>query len=137
MKLRTRRRLYLREAFVAVVLARIALRLIPPVHIFSWVDRPLKRTVRFANEEIDWIAWAIEMTAVKWPMDAPCLPCALAAHAMLRRRGIVSRVCLGVARDDRELVGHAWVEVGSNKIMGDAGGNRFTHIENFGMPKTV
>ena len=32
-------------------------------------------------------------------MNALCLPRALAAHAMLRRRGIASRLCLGVARE--------------------------------------
>ena len=98
MKLRTRRRLYLREAFIALLLARIAVRLIAPIHIFAWVDRPPKRTARFAGVEIDWVAWAIEAAAAKWPIDASCLPCALAVHAMLRRRGIASRICLAVAR---------------------------------------
>jgi hypothetical protein len=137
MKLRTRRRLYLREAFVALVLARIAVRLVAPAYIFAWVNRPPKRTVRFAGDEIAWIAWALELTAAKWPTDAPCLPSALAAHAMLRRRGIASRVCLAVARDDRELTGHAWVEINSDRIIGDTGGDRFTRIAHFGLPKTV
>jgi hypothetical protein len=137
MKLRTRRRLYLREAFIALLLARIAVRLIAPIHIFAWVDRPPKRTARFAGVEIDWVAWAIEAAAAKWPIDASCLPCALAVHAMLRRRGIASRICLAVARTDRELAGHAWVEVGSNRIIGGTGGDRFTRIAEFGTPKTV
>ncbi|HZP68830.1 MAG TPA: lasso peptide biosynthesis B2 protein [Pseudolabrys sp.] len=137
MKLRTRRRLYLREAFVALVLARIAVRVVSPVRIFAWAGRPLARTSRFAADEIDWIAWAVETVAAKWPMAAPCLPSALAAHAMLRRRGIASRICLAVAREQQELAGHAWVELGNGKIIGDTGGDRFTRIAEFGVPKTV
>ena len=40
MKLRARRRLYLREAFVMFIFARLAVRLISPARIFAWVDRP-------------------------------------------------------------------------------------------------
>lgn len=137
MKLRTRRHRYLREAFVTLILAGIAVRLIAPIHIFTWVNRPPKRTARFAGEEVDWIAWAVEVVAAKWPINASCLPCALAAHAMLRRRGIASKVCLAVARDDRELAGHAWVEISGNRIVGSTGSERFTRIAEFGAPRTV
>jgi hypothetical protein len=136
MRLQVRRRLYLREAFVTFVLARLAVRFVPPARIFSWIDRPPKRLNRF-SDEVGWVAWAVETTATKWPTDAQCLPRALAAHAMLRRRGVASRVCLAVAREDREVTGHAWVEVGDDKIIGDTGGDRFTRIAEFGFPRTV
>jgi hypothetical protein len=56
---------------------------------------------------------------------------------MLRRRGIASRLCLGVARENEELAGHAWVEVGDHTIIGDTGGDRFKRIAEFGAPGTV
>jgi hypothetical protein len=56
---------------------------------------------------------------------------------MLRRRGITNRLCLAVARDQQELAGHAWVEVDGHTIIGDTGGDRFTRIAEFGLPKTV
>ncbi|HET9718131.1 MAG TPA: lasso peptide biosynthesis B2 protein [Pseudolabrys sp.] len=135
MKLQARRRLYLREAFVMLLLARIALRVIAPARVFAWVDRPLKRSSRFAGDEVGWIAWAVQTIAAKWP--APCLPSALAAHAMLRRRGIASSICLAVAREDQDLAAHAWVEVGDKKIVGDPKNDRFTRIAEFGKPRTV
>ena len=132
MKLRTKQRLYLREAFAMLVLARLAVRFIAPALLFSWVDRPLRRVNRFAADDIEWISWAIKTMAAKPAMNAFCLPCALAAHAMLRRRGIASRICLAVARDNHELIAHAWVETDKNKIVGHTGGAQFTHIAEFG-----
>ena len=71
-----------------------------------------------------WIAWAVEHAGAQPRMNALCLPRALAAHAMLRRRGIASRLCLGVARNGGEFAAHAWIEVGEKKIVGgdEAGG---------------
>jgi len=116
MKLKSIRRIYLREAAVMIILARLAVRVIPPARIFSWADRPPRRINRFAGDEANWIAWAVETAAVKPWINALCLPRALAAHAMLRRRGIASRLCLGVARKESGLAAHAWVEVGKQKI---------------------
>jgi hypothetical protein len=56
---------------------------------------------------------------------------------MLRRRGIASRLCLAVVREQQELAGHAWIEVDDHTIIGDTGGGRFTRIAEFGVPGTV
>ena len=132
MKLKTIRRAYLREAFVAIVLARLAVRFIPSAPIFRWADRPPRRINRFAVDQVSWISWAVESVGTKSLMNALCLPRALAAHAMLRRRGIASRLCLGVARDGHDLAAHAWVEVGENKIISDSEIGRFTRLAKFG-----
>ena len=136
MKLRTRKRLYLREAFVMFVFARFAVRMVAPARIFAWVDRPLQRTNRFSGNEVGWINWAIDTIAAKSSRKNLCLPHALAAHAMLRRRGIASRLSLAVARE-QELAGHAWIEVDDHTIVGDTGGDRFTRIAEFGVPRTI
>jgi hypothetical protein len=128
MKLKTRRRVYLREAAVMLVLARLAVHVVPPVRIFAWADRPPRRIRRFAADEAGWIAWAIECLGA----NVLCLPRALAAHAMLRRRGIASRLCLGVARDGSALAAHAWVEVGADKIVGGVEADGFTRLAAFG-----
>lgn len=117
MKAASLRRAYLREATIALVLARAALRLWPIARIFSWVDRPLSNINRFTGDEAAWTAWAVGRAARRSGLKTLCLPCALAMHAMLRRRGIYSRLCLGVTRRDRELVAHAWIEVGCSTFM--------------------
>ena len=115
-----------------LLLARIAVRILPSAQIFGWANRPLRRRRRFAAAEARWVAWSIEsLTAKPW-IDASCLSSALAAHAMLRRRGIGSRLCLGVSRDGRALVAHAWIESGQNIIVGGSDAPRFTRIAEFG-----
>jgi transglutaminase-like putative cysteine protease len=51
---------------------------------------------------------------------------------MLRRRGIASRVCLGVAREQGNLVAHAWVEVGGDNIVTSPGTSTLTRLAEFG-----
>ena len=115
MKEKTMRRLYLREAAVMLFVARLAVRFIPPARLFAWASRPPRRIRRFAGEEVRWVSWAVETIGAKPWMQALCLPRALAAQAMLRRRGIASRLCLGVAREGGALAAHAWIEVGQEE----------------------
>lgn len=115
-----------------LALARLAVRFLPAARIFSWANRPARRINRFAVGEASWVAWAIERVGDSRWMNALCLPRALAAHAMLRRRGIVSQLCLGVARDGQELIAHAWVEIGENKFVLDPDVARYTRVAKFG-----
>ncbi len=132
MKLRTIRRAYQREAFVAIVLARLVVRFVPTARVFSWANRPPRRINRFAGNEASWVLWAVESIGAKPWMNALCLPRALATHAMLRRRGIASQLCLGVARQEQALIAHAWVEVGENNFVSDPETSRFTRLAKFG-----
>ena len=102
MKLKTIQRRYLWEAALMLILARLAVRFVPAAHIFSWADRQPRRIERFANGEVNWVTWAVERISNNSWVNALCLPRALAIHAMLRRRGIASRLCLGVARNGQE-----------------------------------
>ena len=130
MKARTLRRAYLSEASVMLVLARLAVRIVPPSGLFAWANRAPRRIRRFAGDEAAWVSWAVETLGAR--TNTLCLPRALAAHAMLRRRGIASRLCLGVARQNGSLTAHAWIEIGDHKIVGGAEAGRFTRLATFG-----
>jgi len=84
MKAKTLRRIYLREATVMLVAARLAVRFVPAAQLFAWASRPPERIYRFAADEVDRVSWAIEMISSKQWMNTSALPRALAAHAMLR-----------------------------------------------------
>ena len=129
---RARRRAYLREAAVTLIAARLAVRFVPPARVFAWADRPPRRWRRFATDEIRWVSWAIDTLGTRPWTHALCLPRALAAHAMLRRRGIASRLCLGVKRGGDALDAHAWVEIGDDKIVGGAEAADFARLAAFG-----
>jgi Transglutaminase-like superfamily len=132
MKAKTIRRAYLREAAVTLLLARVAVRVVPAARVFGWASRPPRQVRRFAADEVDWVLWAIDAAAAKFRKETLCLPRALATHAMLRRRGITSRVCLGVARQQDKLAAHAWVEVGDDRTVTGPGSGAFTRLAEFG-----
>ncbi len=132
MKPTTMQRRYLWEAAVMVVLAQLAVRFVPPARIFAWAKRPPRRIRRFATDEVSWVSWAVERVGRVTRMNFSCLPRALAAQAMLRRRGIPSRLCLGVARERGEMLAHAWVEIGKDKIVGGIEAAAFTRVAEFG-----
>lgn len=75
------------------------------------------------------VGYVIGAGAARLPWHPNCLPQALAAHRMLRRRGIPSRLHLGVAAG-REA--HAWVTVGDRAVIGAAGRERFVPLAAFG-----
>jgi len=129
---KTMRRRYLREAAVGVFLAQLAVRFIPPARLFAWAERPPRRVRRFATDEARWIAWAVERVGGGARLNSACLPRALAAQAMLRRRGIPCRLCLGVAREGGGLLAHAWLEIGQDKIVGGPEADGFTRLAEFG-----
>ena len=132
MKLETIQRKYLREAALMLALARLAVRFVPASRLFSWANHRPRCVNRFAINEVDWVVWAVERTGNKPWMSALCLPRALAVHAMLRRRGIASRLCLGVARNGQKLVAHAWVEAGHTPVILDPASTHFTRLAQFG-----
>lgn len=124
------RRVYLREATLMLIFARLAILILPPAYLFAWLKRPPARVNRFAAHEISWISWAIESSGQKLKMA--CLPQALAAHVMLRRRGIRSRLCLGVACEKEQLAAHAWLEIGNETVVGGTESHRFVRLAHFG-----
>jgi Transglutaminase-like superfamily len=132
MKAKTMRRVYLREAAIMLLLARLAVRFMPPARLFAWAGRPARRVRRFAHDEAQWVAWAVDHVGTLGRMNGLCLPRALAAHAMLRRRGIASRLCLGVARSGGAFAAHAWIEVGEERIIGGDEAAGCTRLAAFG-----
>jgi Transglutaminase-like superfamily len=132
MKAKTMRRAYLLEAALVLAMTRLALYFLPSAWVFAWADRTPRRIRRFRSGESDWVSWAVETAGASRWMNARCLSRALAAQSMLRRRGITSRLCLGVVRRDNALIAHAWVEVGREVILGGAEARRFRKIAEFG-----
>jgi transglutaminase superfamily protein len=63
------------------------------------VSRPSYRLDRFAASAYTLL-----------PVRATCLRESLVLYAMLRRRGVVPRLCLGVRKDAGQLAAHAWIE---------------------------
>lgn len=52
----------------------------------------------------------VQRAAWRSPLGSTCLTRSLALWWLLRRRGIASEVCLGVAKETVQFQAHAWVE---------------------------
>ena len=65
------------------------------------------------------ISWAVTRAAAHVPFKAVCLPQAMVAQAMLKRRGIASVVHFGTRRtDEKPIDAHAWVEAAGVEVTG-------------------
>ncbi|MCW3846954.1 lasso peptide biosynthesis B2 protein [Sphingomonas sp. LB-2] len=65
------------------------------------------------------VGWAVTRAAEHVPFDAVCLPQAMAAHAMLRRRGIESVMHFGAKKsDEKPIDAHAWLDAAGVEVTG-------------------
>lgn len=68
------------------------------------------------------VSWAVQCAARHVPFGFVCLPQAVAAQRMLRRRGIASTLYLGVAPDRKKpdaIAAHAWLRAGDKIVTGE------------------
>ena len=113
------KKMLLLEAFCALAIARCALVLLPARWIFRWLESPLRAARSSDSDVVERVRWAVLTVARYGPISFVCFPQALAAHAMLRRRGIGSIMHYGVRRSaDRKLRAHTWLEVDHRMLLG-------------------
>lgn len=75
------------------------------------------------------VGWAVTRAARHVPFGAVCLPQAMAAKAMLARRGIASVIHFGTTRGEAlSLSAHAWLDAAGIEVTGYPVEARFTEI---------
>ena len=123
------------EAFAYLALARLAILLLPCRWTTSWMGVKGCESPRDfgAGEEpvVRAVAGAILRASRYTPWRSLCLPQALTAKAMLRKRGIATTVYLGVARDQLSLKAHAWTRSGRVTVTGAAAAREHTAVASF------
>ncbi len=71
------------------------------------------------SADVDRIVWAVSAAGRVVPGGKPCLPLAMASQWLLRRRGFVTDLRIGVMRGDSgRLEAHAWVELNGRILIG-------------------
>jgi Uncharacterised nucleotidyltransferase/Transglutaminase-like superfamily len=128
------RRWLLAEAFATLLAARFSLVLLPVRWIFRWLESPPRHSAASNGSEIvEEIRWAVLTVARYGPLSFVCFPQALAAHAMLRSRGIRSIMHYGVRRSaDRQMRAHTWLEVDHRMLLGGESAMLFAPIHSTG-----
>ncbi|MBC8145383.1 MAG: lasso peptide biosynthesis B2 protein [bacterium] len=107
---RATRRIVSEAAFI-VTAVRVALTVVPytalrrmrgfVLRVASWLSKP--------SRDPQELAAAVRIASRHVP-NATCLTQALALHFMMARRGIASRVTVGVAQRNGRLAAHAWID---------------------------
>ncbi len=124
------------EALAALALARIAMACIPFRRIAAWLGTPGLAGPDAVSPQQDRVAalvgWAVSVLGPRVPWDGRCLAQALAATAMLRRRGIEGTVSFGVsAAHAPGFTAHAWLRVGSRIVTGAPGHEIYSAFTTF------
>lgn len=120
---RTLAQLLLRaEAASWLLLAWLALRVMPFSALVGWLERPVTQP-ELSGEERWRTRWAVtaavNQAGDRFPLPMVCFPRAIAVQAMLRRRGIQTTVYYGAAvRPEQGLVAHVWVQDGPHGVVG-------------------
>lgn len=105
-------RLRVLEAATALTLASAMLRLLPfrmVVRLIGTVESGRPAGATATNPIAVAVGRAVQAAARRLPWKPVCLPQALAASLMMRRRAIPSHLCLGVHRKDGAIAAHAWL----------------------------
>lgn len=119
------------EAVIALAIARLVIIFIPFRGYAAWLRKapagppPSDVLVRRVRR-------AVEGGARNVPWNAVCLPQAMAAKALLARRGHPSSLHLGLRQKDSKLDAHAWLEAGGTIVVGARGMQEMTPIARFG-----
>ena len=127
------------EALFLLTAFRIALRLVPFRRILRAITRQnpgLQSTDRVeqptasAVETAIRVRWAVESVSRNSPARFVCFPQSLAAHTMLRRRGIPTAIVYGVGHSQNgQLIAHTWLALGDRIVVGREGSEAFQPIE--------
>ncbi|WP_114521273.1 lasso peptide biosynthesis B2 protein [Altererythrobacter sp. ZODW24] len=126
----TRHWLRVLEAAALMVLARLLIRFAPFGRWRGWLGQPVTAGPSPAGlkdslpAESAQIISAVARAALRLP-GSRCLPQAISAHKMARRRGINTQLVVGALPGNKrgtldDL--HAWVELDEQIIWGDSGG---------------
>ena len=136
-----RRRALVAEAVLCLLAARLALtfvsfprlarrlgRFVPPDEARRLGDSPTAQKVQGATD----IGWAVTRAARYVPFKAVCLPQAMAAQAMLKRRGIASIMHFGATRGrEKPFDTHAWLDAVGIEVTGYPVAAQFAEIACF------
>lgn len=130
------------EAAAWLVLALGLMALLPFRRIAGWFgkavdgDAPLAGLADGQSQaEARRIGRAVERAVRHLPLNARCLPQAIAAKAMLHRRGIAATMHFGMRLSNdgtgSRMEAHAWVTVGETGVVGVPASAGFTVLARF------
>jgi hypothetical protein len=125
------------EAAGWLAVAGVALRTLSFAQLAGFaVGLPRRRGDGFSDAAAAAVGRAIEAAARRAPWPVLCFEKGLAAHAMLRLRGLPSVLCYGGRHDaSRGLTAHVWVKLGGSSVVGGEAAGDYAVLAVFPSPQ--
>lgn len=133
-RLSWRDRALLAEAVSWLAITSLSIAVLPFANVAALASRGTRRTGSFESQEtiVNRVRWAIAAASVRVPWRAVCFQQGLAAHLMLRRRGVQSVLCYGASqRPDTGLTAHVWVRAGDLDVVGCETASQYALLASF------
>jgi Transglutaminase-like superfamily len=121
----------LAEALAALMLASLAIALLPFRRVAAAASAPIRGPARKDSEAVRRARSALTGWSRRVPWRAVCFQKGLALHWMLRRRGIPSVLLYGARRDGDGLAAHVWVDVDGETVIGGEEAPNFACLARF------
>jgi hypothetical protein len=115
------------EVLKLAVWVEVAIRVMPFTRVLERMKRDADAHVPDAQSEYQRLARFVAVAYEVLPLPATCLRQSLVLHGLLERRGVSSRLCLGVAKSGAALDAHAWIECDGVTL--DTAGARFRELQ--------
>jgi hypothetical protein len=121
------------EASVCLAVAKLLVYRVPFRYLASTIREARTHTSDDLGAAIrKEVGWACRAIGKRLTVLRQCLPQAIAAHWMLRRRHLPSTLYLGTRMENGHLSAHAWLCSGEEFIVGGESRPEFTAIAAFG-----
>ena len=126
------------EAFLLLGVARLGVLILP----FRWLAKSLGGHMQQTDAQLPsadlqlarMVGAAVQSAANYTPWESVCLPQAVAAKWMIKRRRIAGTLYLGVMKDEtspEKLAAHAWLRCGHIILTGAKGHRQYTVVSTF------
>ena len=123
------------EAVFLILFARILLAFLPFSRITPLFSHPQGKTELRGGQRRaarTWVKKAIFTAWKRLPLENTCFHRAMAAHFMLRRRGVATTLYYGAARlPQRGLSGHVWLQDGEVGVVGHHASKDYYKLASF------
>ena len=123
------------EAAVYLIAARLVLTASPFQRIVRSATRAVRRTALTGGDRsraISDVRWGIAAAGARLAGATVCYPRALAAQAMLRRRGVASTLTYGARTRGEGLDAHVWVTAGADAVVGYETADQYAVVAVYG-----
>ena len=118
---------YFCEAFLFNIRYRLAINYLPFSRLVKNLTQPTQFQASENSYEVERVKWALRNVTRYFPYLSNCLSTAAAGMSMLKKRGIISEIYLGVQRTDK-LRAHAWLKSSGKFICGGRNHQRFSIV---------